>query len=631
MGDDALVSMPDGSKRTAASIAPVAEDDERLDPEYLREHPAFFREQCIKIKTKKHGLQPFYINYTQRTILETIHKIRQQGRRPQILCLKSRQVGVSTVAAYLLFQSAFLNPFREGLIVADDTEHAKGLFRMIRRFNRFLPEKLRLKHPLNNVREMEFPHDSRIQVEAEGDIHSMTATEMLLTEFAFYKKPGETLSEGMQTLPDSPSSLAIIESTANGQGNVFHEMWCAAVEQSKNPDLPIWERGWTPIFIPWWRHEEYKKAPWFMPDDVTREEHDIMRRFKIGLERIAWRRWCIPNNCKGDPEAFQVQYPATWQEAFLLSGRPIFDPKHLEKYDAMCPPARDAIWITSAPCEIEWDPVQRKPIIVANERGRLRIFKDENPRHLYAIGADPSEGDRKSDPTPIEVLDRMNFEQVAEWWDREPPDLLAKHAAHLGWKYNTAQINAEANNHGIQFFATLLDLKYPNIWFRTTHEESVSAEPTEKPGLFETNKTKHAIFDLGRQMIREGRGAIYSPLLLGEMHQAQYQRKRNRDGLEEGATKITRPPGKFIDACISFLIALYTHRGAEEAPLLPLPELEILSIESRVVRLRERDPAGADQLALDLMGMTGAEFDALLEARYQRKLKAQRTGIGMER
>lgn len=600
----------------------------KYDHEYLREHREWFRENCLKIVTKEHGLQPLRLNHTQRVVATKIQELRKKGIPPRIIVLKSRQVGISTFAESEGFADCLLNPYRSALVIADSEKHAKGLFRMTRRFNRFLPDELRFTPRLNNVGELEFPNESRMQVETEGDVISMTANFIHFSEAAFYKNAESTFQSALQSLPKSLDTLSIIESTANGQGNLYHRMWCAAMQASVTLDLSPWERGWVPIFVPWWQHEEYVLQPWFLPEQTTNYERRLARKFKLNMRQLAWRRWCIRVNCQGDATRFPIWYPSTWQEAFEMTGRPVFPSEELDYYARLAPPAKveGSIWEMTKPSEIEWQADRKCSIIVPSVNGRLRVFEKPNPRHSYIIFADPSEGDQGSDPSPFEVLDQMDFHQVAEWWGRTPPDVLAQYAAWAGWYYNTALINAEANNHGILFFSTLLQMRYPRIYYRSTHEESVAGEVTMKPGLMQTNKTKHALFDTGRRYVRERRGAIRSPILLSEMATAVYVQKENRE-----ATLITKPNGCHIDAAVCWMGCLYTHRGSLENPLAPLPENELHSAALQVALAAERDPERANRLSVDLTGMSGAELEKLLDVRRERKRRTLTSGIGGER
>ena len=627
-------------KRAPAKPKLVAEDDPRLTVEYCRAHRNFYVRNCLKIATKNTGLQPLFINHTQQRILDAIDDARARGIPPRIIVLKSRQVGVSTLSEALLFSDALFHPNRGGLVLAHTKPAAKNLLRMTKRFYRYLPKALRIGAKLENVNELELDNESRVQVEAVGEVRSYTAQSVHFSELAFYEKATDVLVAVMQSVPASTNSLAIIESTANGVGNKFHEMWVNAINGEANTELADWERGWTPVFIPWFKHEEYKLKPWFDASELTTEERKLARAHSLELEQLAWRRWCIRLNMDGDVDAFRVEYPSTWQEAFALSGRPVFDHEGLEHYRATVPliagrdvasPRADGPQFLyhaelARPCEISFDKSTSKPALDHVEGGRLRIYVAPHPRHTYIIGADPSEGDPKSDPSPLQVLDQMTLEFVAEWWGRTPPDLLAEYSAWLGYHYGNALIVGEANNHGISFHGRLLDLEYPNLYFRTASEETVAGQVTDKPGWWETNKAKHLLIDTFRKYVREKRGGIYSPGLVGEMSTTIYERK---EGFT--VTKITKQPGHFIDRVIAAGMALALHRGTVTAPLLPLPELEMARIDEQVRLLRERDPEGATKLSLDLTGMTEAELSRTLQARLERRMHNESMGMGGER
>lgn len=612
--------------------------DERFSYDYCRGHSDFFINNCLKIATKNEGLQPFILNYTQRQVRETIADLRKRGIPPRLIVLKSRQVGVSTLSEALVFADSLFYPHRSGLVLAHTKPAARGLLRMTRRFWHNLPPPLRMRRNIGNVTELEFENESRVQVEAVGEVRSYTAQSVHFSEFAFYENAQDVLIAVMQSVPLHKHSLAIIESTANGVGNKFHQLWINAINGLEDPDSSPWERGWVPIFIPWFKHEEYRARPWFSENELTADERTLVKAHHTDLSQLAWRRICLKINCDGDLDRFKVEYPSTWQEAFALSGRPVFDEEGLSHYRSMSPiivggnvappkdPKAPLLYHRARPCEVAWDHDRRETVFDFGEGGRFRAFKTPNPRHTYIIGADPSEGDRKSDPSPLVILDQMTLEFVGEWWGRTPPDMLADYAAWLGWYYNEALIIGEANNHGISFHGRLIDLQYPKLYFRTVTEETISGEITEKPGWWETNKAKHLLIDTFRKYVREKRGAIYSPGLLAEMNTTIYDRKENLT-----TTKIRPQPGHFIDRVMAAGMALCAHRGDITLPLTPLPEHEMVVAASRVQMLRERDPEAAQRLSLDLTGMSCSDLDRVLDARQQDRRRTEALGMGQER
>lgn len=118
----------------------------------------------------------------------------------------------------------------------------------------------------------------------------------------------------MQTVPNDPSTMVVIESTANGYDH-FKELWDGA-ENGTNE--------WIPVFLPWYLEKGYRMA---VPPGTewTEEERQLQRDFGLDEEQLQWRRWCIRANCGGSVEEFRQEYPNTPAEAFLLSGTPFFD------------------------------------------------------------------------------------------------------------------------------------------------------------------------------------------------------------------------------------------------------------------------------------------------------------------
>lgn len=605
------------------------------DLEYFREHPRDYIRECLRLRDKDGREQPFHVNTTQEQVLQAIEEARAAGLPPRVIVLKSRQVGVSTLSEGLLTHGAHTSPNQGSLVVAHKADSAKALFRMTRHFIEKLPPALRPHKKLDNVKELEFDNGSRLQVEVAGEVRSYTAQRVHLSEFAFYELARETLVAILQTVPRSIQSLVVIESTANGVGNHFHKLWLRAQSKHLDKSVPEEERGWIPVFIPWFKHAEYAIArPWFLPSDTTIDERRLAKRHGLNMRQLAWRRWCIENNCDGDEEVFQVEYPSTWQEAFLLSGRPVFDAPSMAYYRSCVPPEVPEATLPPE-SEIDFDVTKRVNIIVPVYRGRLRIYEEPRERHRYIVGVDPSEGDRGSDLSPIEVMDEMSMNQVAEWVGRTPPDELAVHAFRVGRYYGAVQeangqegealVINEANNHGIMFHSTMLNMGYQNIYYRQTTEESVAGEITLKPGFFTSKKNRHHIINLFRRYARtkvksykdQRKFLLRSPVLVGQMDTFVY------DG-----DKAVHQAGEHDDCVIAWALCLYAHHGDGEHPLEPLPEDVLLSAAAHAMLLRERDPDAAEKYSFDITGMTCAELEQIDEDAFVRR--ERRRGLSGE-
>lgn len=577
-----------------------------------------FCRDCLVIVDKNFRRTPFILNSTQRKVLAEIRRLRALGIPPRLLVLKSRQVGISTLAEALCFWACLTSGNSSALVVAHTIKSAKTLFRMSRNFHRWVPESMQQKKRIDNIHEIEFDSGSRMQVEVQGDPRGYTAQNVHLSEFASYVNPEETLVAIMQVLPMIVESLCIIESTAKGVGNKFHRLWQRASGMALDDEIPEDEKGWTPIFIPWFQHEEYRipieDGKTFV---MTPAEHRFMwehRDHNITREQIKWRRWCISTNLDGDEDMFAQEYPANATEAFALSGRPAFDTKAVLHYTQEI---ADAVRKKEMPAkmEIESDPPgQGKIEIVEHERGRLRIFQPPKERCTYVIGADPSEGDPGSDHSPIAVFNQMTMDFDATWYGKAPPDVLACHSMDLGRHYREGLIIGEANSMGILFNETLVQRGYPNIYFRKVSEESVAGEITEKPGYFTSSRTREYLFNTLRKFVRMRMGKIPCPHFVEQMQSLVYLKEKAQ--AQAGSEK---------DMLIAGALCLMAHRGSMANELEPLDPEVVRSVASEVLLLRERDPVAAEASA-GLLGLTMEDVLKQMDVLDEREARQKRWG-----
>jgi hypothetical protein len=148
-------------------------------------------------------------------------------------------------------------------------------------------------------------------------------------------------------------------------------------------------------------------------------------------------------------------------------------------------------------------------------RGNLRIWKNPEPDNYYSIGADTAEGLVSGDFTCAEVFDKKNYEQVAEWHGKCPPDLFAFELKKLGEFYNNAKVVVESNNHGL---VTLTYLKpiYYNLYYRREFDKRDN-KATRQMGFRTTGKSKPILIDDFNKLFRENELIINGRELLTEM------------------------------------------------------------------------------------------------------------------
>lgn len=155
------------------------------------------------------------------------------------------------------------------------------------------------------VCDLEVLHKNQSYLLVQGAVHN--------SEVAFYEHTDELETGLMQAVADLPGTEIILESTANGIGNMFHE---AAMKAMAGTSL------YQLIFIPWYWMDEYRLAP---PEGFAPEQDELllMKTYGLDLEQIYWRRMKIAG-MKGGLAKFQQEYPFTPEEAFLMSGETFY-------------------------------------------------------------------------------------------------------------------------------------------------------------------------------------------------------------------------------------------------------------------------------------------------------------------
>jgi len=599
--------------------------------ELRRDFPLYARE-CLRIAPKKGNVIPFLLNGPQMKIEAAIARAVHDGRPPRIVVLKSRQVGVSTYAQGRIFHRCHLNPNRSGLVLAHKDDSARSLFRMSHRFYAHLPKAIRWKKRAQNRREIHFDtNDSRMQVEVEGEARGYTAQYVHLSEMAFYKTPEETLTSVLNTVPSQTDSLVVIESTPNGIGNLFHDLWVNA---------KVGKNDFQPVFIAWFDDPTCRMRTRLTPDDLTAEELAMVAAHGLDLQQVEWMRYTIANNCYGDMDKFRQEYPFDDRSCFMVSGRPVFEPSalqivrgELEQKFGAGEAFMAAFDTTYPPCEIEWDAAAKAPKLVFGARGRLRIYEYPVGRRVYSSGWDPSAGDTGSDYSPGCGIDNLTLNTVWTWIGKMPPEELARVARLLGLLYNQGKVAWEANNHGIAFGITIEDLGYPNLYFRQTSKESVARAVTDKLGFLTTPKNRIYLFDNARTVVRgigtgEFRCEIRDPWLLSQMEGMAFTRKNDR-GEERAEPRSYRndDPRFKDDLLLAYCLALEARKAYPEEPIRPLTLHERFEVLSHA---KSQIAAGGDihSGVVDRLNVTAAELEEIDEWAYKRSSSRARRGLG---
>ncbi|NKQ20677.1 DNA packaging protein [Brevibacillus laterosporus] len=470
-----------------------------------------FAAKCLKIKTKEGKLLPFVLNDAQRNFAQKVFKKLLAGKPARFIILKARQMGFSTVTEAIIYYLTSLQEAKNGFIVAQDSKASDNLFAMFKNYYENVPNLYKPMRKRNNSRKLSFENPTSLETQrkknpglkseitvdsAEASVLARSGTIHFLhvSELAFWpeSKKSKHMLALLQSLSDAPGTLCIIESTANGYGEYFQQMWDKALK-GKN--------DYEPIFVAWHEFPTYREEFESQEEledfieSMTEEEKFIQRRFNLTAEQMKWRRSTIKNKCDGDPKLFAQEYPAYIEEAFLVSGRSVFDQKQVG----------DSLLNVPKPIREDLD-------------GAVLIWAEPEEGELYDMGADVAEGldGNEHDSSTFVIWKRSTGEQVAEMQIKEEPFSFAALLNEWGRYYNNALLGVERNNHGHAVLLALMQIfNYPNLYEHKDYDVKGNVE--KRSGWPTTPKTRPILVEEFRQGYVENEPKIKSKRMLGEM------------------------------------------------------------------------------------------------------------------
>lgn len=439
------------------------------------DHPRFCRES-LTISDKGGRIVPLVLTPAQVALNEAITKQERLGKPVRGIVLKARRVHISVAVCAQAFHRSFF-PNYQSLLASHLDESAAANYRYVQHFDRAYrngPGYLGIaldRVTSSNDGGMAWANGSRLRIATARNVDfSRGGTSYQfqhLTEVAFWANAEATMRGLGQTIPTLPGTIQIVESSANGMGGFFYDLWMES--QRRDSD-------YFGLFFAWHQHPEYRMPVESMPafqDSLSRDELRLMQQYQLIPEQIAWMRWCIRNNCQGSLDTFHQEYPSNPEEAFLTSGRPRFDLISIGRQEVQRNPLSGSL-------SLEDVGLRKQVVFTGREdgQGEVEIWRQPERGRNYVIGADAASGrdisamkGGASDPdyACAQVLDAGTGEQVASFRERWTPGRFGDLLYVLGAFYNWAYLVPEKNTHGAAVIETLMRLGYPQsrIWLDT--------------------------------------------------------------------------------------------------------------------------------------------------------------------
>ncbi len=500
-----------------------------------------FCERNLMIRDKySNQLIPFYnvLNWEQMELIKMVAEDLATGRPIRYIVLKARQMGMSTLIEAMGYWWTSTHRFTTTVIIAHEKEATKNLYEMFRRYYEYSHPSFKPDRKYNTKQDLTFDVSDEVKKTydaqnlpspgLQSEIKTMVATEgkgrsstikfLHGSEVAFWDDSADVTSAAVQAVPMAPETFIFLESTANGIGGYYYDEWNAAKRG---------ESQFRPVFFPWHSHNEYE-TPNIIDDDLgdlDAEEEALYKLFEHeGYDRASWPRKIYWRRLKKkefrtDPKKFYQEYPSTPEEAFLASGRPVFDVPMLQEMERiavdaqkthpyMCGDIKKVVDPETGMERIKFIEIRR---VGDNDPTPLRVWWDVDRSRKYVIGVDVSEGieveassGKEADFSVITVFDVLARKVVARWRGYADPDQLGEIVFNIGTYYNTALVGVEINNHGIATAAKLRNMFYRNLYMRETAEDEQFQVRTTKFGWQTNKKTKPIMISELQRSIREG-------------------------------------------------------------------------------------------------------------------------------
>ena len=293
--------------------------------EYIKcaKDPAYFMRKYCHIQHPQRGRILFALYPFQEKVL---HLFRDEQF---IITLKSRQLGISTLAAAYGLWLMLFHKDKNVLALATTQATARNLVTKVIFMYDELPRWLKLPSVEKNKLSLRLKNGSKVQAKSSNAdaARSEAVSLLLIDEAAFIDNIDETFAAAQQTLATGGQCMAL--STPNGIGNWFHQTW----EKAETG-----ENSFIPIRLPWTVHPE-RNQTW-----RDMQDRDLGPRM-AGQE------------CDCD---------------FLASGDTVFEPEDMAFYEET----------------YQKDPLERRGI-----DGNLWIWEGVDYTKSYMVVADVARGD----------------------------------------------------------------------------------------------------------------------------------------------------------------------------------------------------------------------------------------------
>lgn len=447
--------------------------------------------QFAKLKDKEWRMSNLYKIVDKFSNLITFNRNPAQAhfnknKHSKNIILKSRRIGFTTDAGLNQMDDTLFNKNFNSLFISYDDPSSKKVFdEIIMLAWQHFPLQRAFQVDMSNANQLklDFGDKTFSSIEVKSSGRGGRYNSLHISEFAkicakYPQKATEILSGTIPSL--TPNGLLTIESTAEGETGLFHDMFWDAWQRT-NSNLPLGPQDYKAHFYNWqWDLQEINQIK--QPDaQIPKEFSDYQRKHneKAALHPNTYKPitdieltfWFYKYLSLGKKWSLLLQeYPTTPEEAFISSGSKLFDSQSLEKQKIY----------------------EKTP----NQIGDWKFFDEPKPNHTYIIGADPSEGVSRDHSAAVIIDMAPKIPRVVATYKNNliPPDLFAFELRNQGIAYSYALILVERNNTGHATLTQLKQIYPPEFIYKEENDTREDTQYTERLGWSTNMVTKPKMF-----------------------------------------------------------------------------------------------------------------------------------------
>jgi len=373
------------------------------------------------------------------------------------VCLKARQLGISTILLALDIFWLQMFPGLQGALIADTGDNKETFRETITEMLDSLPAGYKVKVRRHNRNALILANGSRLQYMSAGKAgntglgRSRALNFVHATECSSWKDQVGLDSLRAALALENPNRLYIFESTALGF-NLFYDIY----EEAKDSGIQ------KAFFIGWWAKEIYRIREgtsefdrwWNISPELTDEEatltQEVMEEYghQITPEQWAWFRRESFNKSQS---SLHSEFPTTERLAWQSTGFPFFSMNRVNQDQVFIRNQRVTFNGYRYELGEKFLAMKCSPTTTLDDI-ELRVWEDPKPDGVYVMGVDPAYGrDEWKDRSVISVW-RCYADKIVQVAEYATPWPETRHVAwvmaHLAGCYRNVIINLEITGPG---------------------------------------------------------------------------------------------------------------------------------------------------------------------------------------